>query len=121
MEHEEKNLDVLVENAYRLKFKLVKVTCMVILESKTHVPDFMTRARTLRGVAIVSQDDKVQRKPGDVAYLGLNVKFLPETEEIYANIQNLVEQLKSLPGTINIKVLEYNNRKILKDGKPIIF
>ena len=121
MNYTDKQLDHLVENAYRLKYKLVKVTLMVILESKAHVPDFMTLTRALEGIAIVSQDDKVQRRPGDVAYLGLNIKYLPETEEIYENIEKLVQRIKSLPGVINIKVLEFNNRKIVKDGKPLIF
>ena len=55
------NNDIFVENIYRLKFKLFKAVVTLTLDYETHVPDMMTRMRSLSGFAVVGQTEKVER------------------------------------------------------------
>ena len=113
--------DIFVENIYRLKFKLFRVVILVSLDYETHVPDMMTRMRSLAGFAVVGQTEKVERIQGASARVALSVKYLPQSDDIYKNLDELAERVKSLPGVRNIKVLTYNKRPILKNGKPSIY
>jgi hypothetical protein len=110
-----------VENIYRLKHKLFKVIVLVTLDYETHVPDMMTRMRSLSGFAVVGQTEKVERVQGGSGKITLSIKYLPKAGDIYANLDELSEKIKSLPGIRNIKILTYNKRPILKNGKPIIY
>ena len=118
---DKKELDLFVENIYRLKYKIVKVVLSLILDYDTHVPDLMTRMRALPGFVVIGQADKVDRLRGGGARLTLSIKFLPSTEEVYENLDELSKQIKSLPGVKNIKILTYNEKQVLKSGKPIIY
>ena len=113
--------DIFVENIYRLKFKLFRVVVVVTLDYETHVPDMMTRMRSLSGFAVVGQTEKVERVQGGSARITLGIKYLPQGDEIYKNIEEMSEKIKSLPGVRNIKVITYNKRPILKNGKPLIY
>ena len=113
--------DIFVENIYRLKFKLIKVEMTLLLDYEAHVPDMMTRMRSLSGFAVVGQTEKVERATGAGGKIVLSVKYLPNSEEIYANLDEIAEAIKALPGVRNIKILTYNKRPILKKGKPIIY
>ena len=115
------DLDIFVENIYRLKHKLVKVVLSLILDYDTHVPDMMTRMRALPGFVVIGQADKVDRLRGGGARLTLSIKYLPKTEEVYANLDDMSKQIKSLPGIKNIKISTYNGKQVLKSGKPIIY
>jgi hypothetical protein len=114
-------LDLFVENIYRLKHKLVKVVLNMILDYDTHVPDLMTRMRALPGFVVIGQADKVDRLRGGGARLTLSIKFLPKTSEIYENLDDMAKLIKNLPGVKNIKIATYNGKQILKSGKPIIY
>ena len=57
----EKELDLFVENIYRLKHKLFKSLVLLYLDYEAHVPDLMTRIRALPGFAVVCQSEKVER------------------------------------------------------------
>ena len=116
-----KNTDIFVENIYRLQYKLFKAVVVLTLEYETHVPDLMTRMRALAGFAVVGQTDKVSRMLGQGARLGLSIKYLPASDDIYKNIDEMSAQIKSLPGVKGVKVVEYNKRPILKNGKPLIY
>ena len=116
-----KELDLFVENIYRLKHKLVKVVLNLILDYDTHVPDLMTRMRALQGFVVIGQADKVDRLRGGGARLTLSIKFLPKTEEVYENLDDIAKSIKSLPGVKNIKISTYNGKQVLKSGKPIIY
>ena len=117
----EKELDLFVENIYRLKHKLFKSLVLLYLDYEAHVPDLMTRIRALPGFAVVGQSEKVERSQARGARLLLTIKFLPNTDDVYSNIDGMAEQIKKLPGVQGIKVLEYNKRPILKNGKPLIY
>ena len=113
--------DLFVENIYRLKHKLFKAEVVLSLDYDTHVPDMMTRMRSLPGFAVVGQTKKVDRYQGGGARLGLSIKYLPKDSDIYSNLDEMAERMKKLPGVQNIKILTYNKRPILKNGKPIIY
>ena len=113
--------DIFVENIYRLKFKLFRAVVLVTLDYETHVPDMMTRMRALPGFAVVGQTEKVERIQGGSARITLSVKYLPQSDEIYSNLDEMAERIKNLPGVKNIKILTYNKRPILKNGKPLIY
>ena len=115
------NQDIFVENIYRLKFKLFRAVVLVTLDYETHVPDMMTRMRSLPGFAVVGQTEKVERIQGGSARITLSVKYLPQSDEIYSNLDEMSERIKSLPGVKNLKILTYNKRPILKNGKPLIY
>ena len=115
------NQDIFVENIYRLKFKLFRAVILVSLDYETHVPDMMTRMRSLPGFAVVGQTEKVERIQGGSARVTLSVKYLPQSDEIYNNLDEMAGRIKKLPGVRNIKVLTYNKRPILKNGKPLIY
>jgi hypothetical protein len=85
--------DIFVENIYRLKFKLINV----------------------------GQTEKVERATGSGGKITLSVKYLPQSEDIYANLDEVAAAIKKLPGVRNIKILTYNKRPVLKNGKPIIY
>jgi hypothetical protein len=113
--------DIFVENIYRLKFKLIKVEIVLLLDYEAHVPDMMTRMRSLAGFAVVGQTEKVERATGSGGKITLSVKYLPQSEDIYANLDEVAAAIKKLPGVRNIKILTYNKRPVLKNGKPIIY
>jgi hypothetical protein len=110
-----------VENIYRLKHKLFKVVALITLDYETHVPDMMTRMRSLSGFAVVGQTEKVERVQGGSGRITLSIKYLPKSGDLYGNLDELGERVKSLPGIRNIKILTYNKRPVLKNGKPIIY
>ena len=113
--------DMFVENIYRLKHKLFRTEIFVILDYDTHVPDLMTRMRALVGFAVVGQTQKVDRLQGGGARIGLSIKYLPNSSDLYANIDEMVTLIKKLPGVKTVKVVTYNKKPILKNGKPLIY
>jgi hypothetical protein len=110
-----------VENIYRLKHKLFKVVALITIDYEIHVPDMMTRMRSLPGFAVVGQTEKVERVQGKSGKITLSIKYLPKSSDLYSNLDELSVRIKSLPGIRNIKILTYNRRPVLKDGKPIIY
>jgi hypothetical protein len=115
------DLDVFVENIYRLKYKLFRATVKLTLDYETHVPDLMTKIRSISGFAVVGQTEKVVRLKGGGAKIGLSVKYLPSSNEIYKNLDEMCNKIKQQTGVRNIKILTYNKRPILKNGKPLIY
>ncbi len=115
------NLDRFVENIYRLKFKLFRSLILLNLEYETHVPDLMTRMRALPGFAVVGQTEKVDRFQGGGARLALSIKYLPDSDDLYKNVEKMSLAIKALPGVKGVKVIQYNKKPILKNGKPILY
>ncbi len=116
-----RELDIFVENIYRLKHKVFRAIIVLNLEYETHVPDLMTKMRALPGFAVVGQTEKVDRFQGGGARLELSIKYLPSSDDIYKNVELMSLAIKKLPGVKGVKVIEYNKRPILKNGKPIIY
>lgn len=114
-------LDILVENIYRLKFKLFKAGIVLLIDYESHVPDLMTRIRALPGFAVVGQTEKVERVHGGSGRVGLSIKYLPNSNDIHENLKLMSEAIKTIPGVQKIKIETYNKRPILKNGQVIFY
>ena len=44
-----------------------------------------------------------------------------QSEDVYANIDEMSDRIMKLPGVKRIKILTYNKRPILKKGKPLVY
>lgn len=106
---------------YKLQRKLSAAVVNLKIENATHVPDLMTRIRILPGIAVVGQKDKVARFSDGDGSLLLSIKFLPESDEIYKSLKDMAGLVKKLPGVKTVAVVTFNKRKIVLNGKKIIF
>ena len=106
---------------YKLKRKLTTAIVNLKIENETHVPDLMTRIRILPGIAVVGQKDKVARFSDGDGSLMLSIKYLPESDEIYKSLKDMSNLVKKLPGVKTVAIISFNKRKILMNGKKLIF
>ena len=106
---------------YKLQRKLSAAIVNLKIENETHVPDLMTRIRILPGIAVVGQKDKVARFSDGDGSLLLSIKFLPESEEIYKSLKDMSALVKKLPGVKTVAIIAFNKRKIVLNGRKIIF
>ncbi len=106
---------------YKLQRKLSAAIVNLKIENETHVPDLMTRIRILPGIAVVGQKDKVARFSDGDGSLLLSIKFLPESEEIYKSLKDMSALVKKLPGVKTVAIVAFNKRKIVLNGRKIIF
>tara|TARA_R110000824_G_scaffold385203_1_gene579386 strand:+ start:311 stop:586 length:276 start_codon:yes stop_codon:yes gene_type:complete len=90
------------------------------MDQDAHVPDTMTRIRVLPTVAVVGQRDKVQRTEAQNSVLDVYVKFLPTSGSLIKNLMSLGKMIKGLPGVKIVRVISVNNRKVQRNGKPIV-
>tara|TARA_R100001082_G_scaffold81980_1_gene48902 strand:+ start:38 stop:406 length:369 start_codon:yes stop_codon:yes gene_type:complete len=118
---QKKELEKIIESAYKLEKKIVSCVLTLRLETETHVPDLMTRIRILPSVAVVGQTERVARFMDGDAMLTCSIKFLPRTDEIYPNLKHVSTMIKKLPGVKSVIVDEYNKRKISSNNKKITF
>ena len=51
----------------------------------------------------------------------MSIKYLPQSQDVYKNIDELSERVMKLPGVKRVKILTYNKRPILKKGKPLVY
>lgn len=109
------------DSLYKLKRKLASCVLVLKLENQTHVPDLATKIRILPGVAVVGQKEKIARFMDGDALLTLSIKFLPKSDEIYASLKDLSDEIKSLPGVKTITVNTFNKRNITMHGKKLVF
>ena len=79
---------LLEQDATRLKKDLINVTMKLIMTKDSHVPDTLTRIRVLPSVAVVGQDNPVDRS-GGTTKLEIYVKFLPTAENSNLEDSNL--------------------------------
>ncbi len=107
------------QDATRLKKDLMNVTMRLTMAKDAHVPDTLTRIRVLPSVAVVGQDEPVNRAGGTTT-LEIYVKFLPTAENTYDSLQTVGKLIKSLPGVKIIKMLSVGGREVLWKGNPIV-
>ena len=107
-------------DAYRLNRDLEKVTLRLVMEPQAHVPDTMTRIRVLSSVAVVGQQEKVERTQAKSAILDVYVKYLPKSGGVYENIVSLCKLIKALPGVRIVKVKSVGGKGITHKGRPIV-
>jgi hypothetical protein len=116
-----KELELVIESAYKLEKKLSASIVTLKLERETHVPDLMTRIRILQSVAVVAQKNKVTRFFDGDAQLQISIKFLRSSEDIFESLKMLCKMIKKLPGVKLISIDTFNKRKLSLRGKKIIF
>ena len=116
-----KNSDLFVESLYKMKSAIARAVITIRLENETHIPDLMTRVRILPSVAVVGQKEKVDRYMDGDARLSVSVKFLPNSNQVYASLKELCTMIKRLPGVLSITVESYDKRKITLRGEKLIF
>ena len=109
------------ESDYKLDRKLSSTLLSLKIERDTHVPDMLTRIRIATGVAVVGQKDKVARFSDGDGSLMLSIKYLPESDEIYKSLKDMSNLVKKLPGVKTVAIVSFNKRKILMNGKKLIF
>lgn len=110
---------LLEQDATRLKKDLINVTMKLIMTKDSHVPDTLTRIRVLPSVAVVGQDNPVDRS-GGTTKLEIYVKFLPTAENTHDSLQTIGKLIKGLPGIKIIKMLTVGGRPITWKGNPIV-
>ena len=106
---------------YKLKRKLATAIVTLKIENEVHVPDLMTRIRILPGIAVVGQKDRVARFADGDGSLPLSIKYLPQSDEIFASLKDMSELVKKLPGVKTISVQSFNKKNITMNGKKLIF
>jgi hypothetical protein len=110
---------VLEQDATRLKKDLINVKMKLIMTKDAHVPDTLTRIRVLPSVAVVGQDEPVDRS-GGTTKLNIYVKFLPTAENTHDSLQTIGKLIKGLPGIKIIKMLSVGGRPVTYKGNLII-
>ena len=106
---------------YKLKRKTVTAVVTLKIDNDVHVPDLMTRIRSLPGVAVVGQKDKVARFADGDGLLPLSIKYFPQSDEIYDSLKRMSNLVKKLPGVKTVAVQSFNKRNITMQGKKLIF
>jgi len=110
---------LLEQDSTRLKKDLINVTMKLTMTKDSHVPDTLTRIRVLPSVAVVGQDEPVDRS-GGTTKLEIYVKFLPTAENTHDSLQTVGKLIKGLPGIKMIKMISVGGRPVLWKGKPIV-
>ena len=110
---------LLEQDATRLKKDLINVTMKLIMTKVSHVPDTLTRIRVLPSVAVVGQDNPVDRS-GGTTKLEIYVKFLPTAENTHDSLQTIGKLIKGLPGIKIIKMISVGGRPVTYKGNLII-
>jgi len=114
-------IGLLVEqSATRLTRDQMKITCRLIMQRDSHVPDTLTRIRALPMVTVVGQKEPVNRTQSGNTVLEVYVKFLPSSEGSYRNLISIAKLVKGLPGMKIVRVISVDGRPILYKGEPII-
>jgi len=108
------------ETATRLQREQMKITCRLIMERDSHVPDTLTRIRALPMVTVVGQKEPVNRTASGNTVLEVYVKFLPSSQGSYKNLMSIAKLIKTLPGIKIVRVISIDGRPILYKGEPII-
>lgn len=107
---------------HKLQHQLVKVGAEITVESKVHIADMLTKIRALSGFVIVNSKEKIERpESGPEFSFTASIKYLPEASDVYKMLTDMGEALKKIPGIKIVKFISAGERRIVKDGKPIVF
>jgi hypothetical protein len=107
---------------HKLNQPLVKVGVIITVESKVHVADMLTKIRALEGFVIVNSKEKIERPEHGAEFSFIvSVKYLPDGSDVYKMLEEMGKLLKIIPGLKTVRFVSAGERKIVKDGKPIVF
>jgi hypothetical protein len=107
---------------HKLQHPLVKVGVYITIEAKAHVADMLTKIRAIEGFVIVNSKEKIERPEyGSEFSFKVSIKYLPNGGDVYKMIEEMGKSLKKINGIKLVKFVSAGDRRIIKDGKPIIF
>ena len=107
---------------HKLNHPLVKVGAEITVESKVHIADMLTKIRALTGFVIVNSKEKIERPEHGAEFTFVaSIKYLPEGSDVYKMLAEMGNALKKIPGLKMVKFISAGERRIIKDGKPIVF
>jgi hypothetical protein len=107
---------------HKLQHPLVKVGAEITVESKIHVADMLTKIRALLGFVIVNSKEKIERPAHGADFsFDVSIKYLPDGSDVYKMLEEMGAALKKIPGLKMVKFNSAGDRRIIKDGKPIVF
>ena len=107
---------------HKLNHPLVKVGAEITVESKVHIADMLTKIRALTGFVIVNSKEKIERPSHGAEFSFIvSVKYLPDGSDVYKMLEEMGKLLKIIPGLKTVRFVSAGERKIVKDGKPIVF
>jgi hypothetical protein len=107
---------------HKLQHQLVKVGAEVTVESKIHIADMLTKIRALTGFVIVNSKEKIERPEHGAEFsFTASIKYLPTGSDVYVMLEEMGHALKKIPGLKMVKFISAGERRIVKDGKPIVF
>lgn len=107
---------------YKLQNQLVKVDAEITVESSVHIADMLTKIRALHGFVIVNSKEKIERPDtGSDFSFDVQFKYLPSGPDLYVMLEDMGKKLKKISGINIVKFVSAGERKIVKDGKPIVF
>jgi hypothetical protein len=107
---------------HKLKQQLVKVGAEITVESKVHIADMLTKIRALEGFVIVNSKEKIERpETGAEFSFIVSIKYLPDGTDVYRMLEEMGSELKKVPGLKMVKFNSAGERRIVKDGSPIVF
>jgi hypothetical protein len=107
---------------HKLQHQLVKVGAEITVESKVHIADMLTKIRALTGFVIVNSKEKIERpeQSSEFSFI-VSIKYLPEGSDVYSMLEEMGAELKKIPGLKMVKFNSAGERRIVKDGGPIVF
>lgn len=107
---------------HKLSNPLVKVGAEITVESKVHIADMLTKIRALEGFVIVNSKEKIERPESSTEFSFItSIKYLPNGSDVYNMLEEMGKALKTIPGLKMVKFNSAGERRIVKDGKPIVF
>lgn len=107
---------------HKLQHHLVKVGVEITVESKVHIADMLTKIRAIQGFVIVNSKEKIERpEHGSEFSFIASIKYLPNGSDVYKMLEEMGVALKKIPGLKMVKFNSAGDRRIVKDGKPIVF
>ena len=113
---------------YSIRFFLLNI--LILIFANHLIAEQEIRIKSIDAQKISTLEDESLLMEGSVKII-TNQFDLETSKAIYnkktgklileGNVKLLAEKIKSLPGVRNIKILTYNKRPVLKNGKPIIY
>jgi len=107
---------------HKLQHPLAKIDVYITVESKVHIADMLTKLRALSGFVIVNSKERIERPTQSTAFsFKVQLKYLPNGTDVFKMLEEMGTKMKEVSGITSVKFIAAGDRKIIKDGKPIVF
>jgi hypothetical protein len=82
----------------------------------------LTKIRALPGFVIVNSKEKIERPEQGAEFSFIaSIKYLSSGSDVYKMLEDMGAALKKIPGLKMVKFNSAGERRIVKDGGPIVF